>query len=101
MPRGNQPLGEIATEKLFENDRITVWTLVLEPGQSSDWHIHDYDYVTVTVEGGSPTLEEGGRAPEVNVSGPGSWRFRDVHEEHQVTNKTDVRFRNIIIEFKY
>ena len=101
MPRGNQPLGEIGTEKLFENDRIAIWTLVLEPGQSSDWHIHGHDYVTVTVEGGNPTLEEGGRAPQANESGPGSWRFRDFHEEHQVTNKTGTRFRNLIIELKY
>ena len=101
MPRGNQPLGEIGTEKLFENDRIAISTLVLEPGQSSDWHIHGHDYVTVTVEGGNPTLEEGGRAPQANESGPGSWRFRDFHEEHQVTNKTGTRFRNLIIELKY
>ena len=59
MPRGNQPLGEIATEKLFENDRIAIWTLVLEPGQSSDWHLHGPDYITVTIEGESITLEEG------------------------------------------
>ena len=101
MPRGNQPLGEIATEKLFENDRIAIWTLALEPGQSSDWHLHSHDYVTVTVEGGNLSLEEGDRPPQVNVPEPGSWRFRDFHEEHQVTNKSGSRFRNLIIELKY
>ena len=100
MPRGSQPLGAIATEKLFENDRLAIWTLVLEPGQTSDWHLHHHDYVTITVEGGSVSLEEGGRPPQDNPSGPGSWRFRDFHEEHQVTNNTDVRFRNLIIELK-
>ena len=100
MPRGNQPLGEIATEKLFENDRIAIWTLVLEPGQSSDWHLHGDDYVTVTIEGESVTLEEGGRPPQDSASGPGSFRFRDFHEEHQVTNKSGARFRNLIIELK-
>lgn len=100
MPRENQPLGAIATEKLFENDRIAIWTLVLEPGQASDWHLHGHDYVTVTIEGGSLSLEEGGRPPQVNESRPGTWRFRDFHEEHQVTNNTDARFKNLIIEIK-
>ena len=51
MPRGNEPLGEIATDVLFENDRVKIWNLIVNPGESSDWHLHGRDYVTIVVEG--------------------------------------------------
>ena len=47
MPRENEPLGEIASQVLFENDRVKIWNLIVEPGEASDWHLHGHDYVTV------------------------------------------------------
>lgn len=35
MPRDNEPLGDIATEVLFENERVKIWSLIVEPGQAS------------------------------------------------------------------
>ncbi len=52
MPRGDEPLGLVANQFLFENDRLKMWHLDLQPGESSDWHVHDLDYVTVVVEPG-------------------------------------------------
>ena len=52
MPRGDEPLGAVANQFLFENDRLKMWHLNLQPGESSDWHVHDLDYVTVVVEPG-------------------------------------------------
>ena len=34
-PDGKE-LGEIATDVLFENDRVKIWNLTVEPGESSD-----------------------------------------------------------------
>ena len=48
-PDGKE-LGEIATDVLFENDRVKIWNLTVEPGESSDWHLHGRDYVTVVVK---------------------------------------------------
>ena len=42
-------LGDIGTEILFENDRIRVWDMVLEPGESSRMHRHLQDYVWIDV----------------------------------------------------
>ena len=36
----------MANRFLFENDRLKMWHLDLQPGESSDWHVHDLDYVT-------------------------------------------------------
>ncbi len=40
-------LGDVGTKLLLENDRVKIWDLSLEPGQSSDWHHHTLDYITV------------------------------------------------------
>jgi hypothetical protein len=42
-------LGNIGTKLLFENDRIRVWDMVLEPGQACKLHRHSLDYVWVDV----------------------------------------------------
>ena len=57
MPGGDEPLGEIASVVLFENERVKIWNLIVEPGEDSPWHFHENDYVTVTVEGGGLTVE--------------------------------------------
>ena len=57
MPRGNEPLGDIASVVLFENERVKIWNLIVEPGEASSWHLHERDYITVGVEGGDLTLE--------------------------------------------
>jgi hypothetical protein len=43
----NQISTEIGTELLFENDRIRVWQMVLQPGEESPHHRHEADYVFV------------------------------------------------------
>ena len=62
----DEPLGEIATEVLFENDRVKIWNLTVEPGEASDWHLHERDYVTVVVEAGGLTAEYADGTTEVN-----------------------------------
>ena len=100
MPRGNEPLGPIATEVLFENDRVKIWTLIVDPGKSCDWHLHPQDYITIPVEGGDITLElEDGRT-QLNKAEIGSWRFHGEHEVHRVVNHSNARYRNLLIELK-
>ena len=44
-------LGDVATTKLFENDRVRVWAMQLDPGQSSDVHEHTMDYLLIQLDG--------------------------------------------------
>ena len=44
-------LGGVATKVLFENEKVKVWEMRLEPGQDSDVHRHDLDYLLVQIEG--------------------------------------------------
>src|SRR5207245_11642296 len=46
-------LGNVATRLLFENERVKVWEMRLEPGESSDLHRHTLDYLLYILEGAS------------------------------------------------
>jgi hypothetical protein len=50
-------LGDIATSLLFENDRVRVWEMRLDPGERSPIHEHKHDYVMIQVSGDSMAAE--------------------------------------------
>ena len=58
-------LGPIGTEVVFENDRVRIWNLHLEPGERSAVHRHDHDYILVLVSGDRIAAE-----PEPDTAGP-------------------------------
>jgi beta-alanine degradation protein BauB len=106
-------MAEIATTKVFENEKIVVWEMVLEPGQSSGLHTHSNSYVFHVLEGstcevtdkegkscGSLTMEPGFTlffqlAGQELVAGD----FR-IPVTHSARNLGDKRFREILIETK-
>ena len=99
-PDGKE-LGEIASVVLFENDRVKIWNLIVEPGESSDWPLHGRDYVTVVVEsngGLDAQFADGTTNKSNNVVG--DFTYHDSHQVHRVVNNTDRRYRNVLIELK-
>lgn len=52
-PEMNDPaeLGPIADRVLFENERVRIWEMQLEPGERTPVHHHEHDYVVILVEG--------------------------------------------------
>ena len=100
MPRGNEPLGDIATNVLFENDNVKIWNLIVEPGQASSWHMHPRDYVTVCVEGGGLDVEFEDGTIVKGSANVGVWTYHGEHKIHQVINNTDSRYKNVLIELK-
>jgi beta-alanine degradation protein BauB len=91
----------VGTELLFENDRVRVWDMTLEPGQSSELHRHLSDYVFAYV---TPTLLESrtpGEEPKTLSLDDGYVQFNVVGTEgmtHQVTNVGDRTHRQILVE---
>jgi len=45
------PLGGVGTKLLFEDARVKIWEMVLEPGEASDLHHHEHDYYLAISEG--------------------------------------------------
>ncbi len=100
MASGDRNLGEIATQLILENDKVRIWNLVVAPGESSDWHLHENDYVTVVVEGGDLDVEYNNGSVASSPSQIGSWSFHGDHTIHRVTNNTNSTYRNVLIELK-
>lgn len=100
MASGDRNLGEIATQLILENDKVRIWNLVVAPGDSSDWHLHENDYVTVVVEGGDLDVEYNNGSVASSPSQIGSWSFHGDHRIHRVTNNTNSTYRNVLIELK-
>jgi hypothetical protein len=44
-------LGHVADRILYEDDDVRVWEMRLEPGESTDLHRHDHDYILVIDSG--------------------------------------------------
>ena len=60
-------------EDVLDNDRVRVWSLDMEPGQTIPMHYHDRDLIWVFLEGG--TLEVRGEGVQLERR---TWHFKDV-----------------------
>ncbi len=47
----------VATRKLFENDKVIIWEMRLEPGERGALHSHRYDHVLVQISGDRMAVE--------------------------------------------
>ena len=101
MERDGKKMGEIATRVLFENDRVKIWNLIVEPGEASDWHLHGRDYLTVVVESnGGLEAEYGDGTSNLSENIVGDFTYHDSHQVHRVVNNTYKRYKNVLIELK-
>ena len=92
---------DVGTRLLFENKRVRVWDLCLEPGESTGQHIHRHDYFYVTIDGGRlQGAGADGQAGEPREMGDGEVCFREVEDVdiHAAINAGDQPWRNIIVE---
>ncbi|MBI2481011.1 MAG: hypothetical protein HYV60_20970 [Planctomycetia bacterium] len=106
----------VGTQKVFENDRVIVWHLDLEPGEQGERHTHELDYVVRVLSGS--TLEVSGPDGElldtVELESGGAVNFRidgdlivsdrpgypAVPATHSARNVGTKTFREVLIEFK-
>jgi hypothetical protein len=94
------PLGDVATRLLFENERVKVWEMLLEPGESSARHEHTRDYLLCIVEGESIDADlDGGRSIRIPVA-PGNVLYVERGSVETAVNRSSRRFREILIELK-
>ena len=103
----DRKFGDVATKRLFENDRVRVWEMELEPGQSSDVHEHKLDYLLIQLEGdkiaGIFEPETGGAYPPGTVEGdvaPGNVIYIERGGIETAKNTGGKRYREILVELK-
>lgn len=46
-----ESLGGVASRVLYEDDRVRVWEMTLAPGEHTDLHRHDHDYLLLIDSG--------------------------------------------------
>jgi quercetin dioxygenase-like cupin family protein len=94
-------LGEVGTSVVFENERVRVWEVVLEPGQTQSWHLHDHPYLIVAIEGAKNRMDflDGGEPREVHET-PGRVVYREAGRTHMLTNHGTTRYVNRLVELK-
>jgi hypothetical protein len=63
--------GGVGNKLVYENDRVRVWELRLEPGEASPVHKHDLDHVLIQIAGDRIAL-----APESDTAS----RYKDYME---------------------
>lgn len=106
----------VGTQKVFENERVVVWHLDLEPGEQGERHTHELDFVVHVLSGS--TLEVSGPDGELlyqverEAGGPISFRMdgdqvvpdlsghSGVPATHSVRNIGTQAFREVLVEFK-
>lgn len=96
----DQKLGQVADSVLFENERVRVWEMTLEPGESSDFHEHRLDYLLCIIEGESIDADfEGGKSIQIPVQS-GTTIFVPKGNRETAVNRSAVRYREFLIELK-
>ena len=103
----DKPLGDVATRLLMENDRVRIWEMDLTPGEQSELHRHDLDYVLVQVAGDkiAGIFDEStkGDYPPGIVEGdvsPGNAIFIGKGGVETARNTGNERYHEILIELK-
>jgi hypothetical protein len=92
----------IGTELLFENDRIRVWNMVLQPGEESPHHRHGGDYVFVYTTPSRITAFLENQPPSTSEFDDGFVQYTEVGAgtTHYIRNDAAVEHRQILVEFK-
>ena len=97
---GDRHLGDVGTEFQFEDGDVKVWDLVLEPGQSSDWHHHTRRYVFIVTRPGRLKTEFEDGSSRVTELRLGQVVKGVKDSVHRVTNVGDAPYSNAIIELQ-
>ncbi len=50
MTSREHPGPNVGSKALEEHEKVKIWELVLEPGESSEWHAHQHMYIFVVIE---------------------------------------------------
>lgn len=106
-------MSDIANKKLFENDRVTVWEMALEPGESTGVHTHTRDYFFQVLSGSTiQTLDRNGSALGEFTMETGSTHYFTIDGEdliygdirvpatHEARNMGSERYYEILVELK-
>ncbi len=93
-------LADVGQEVLLENDRVRIWHITLQPGETQPLHHHGLPYVVVAVQGARNVIHtQAGERIEADEE-TGGVVFREPGATHTLTNDGDTVYVARIIELK-
>jgi quercetin dioxygenase-like cupin family protein len=84
----------------FENQRVRIYRILLEPGQSTGVHTHQLSLLNVAVSGGRLSIEQAGKKAETTDFKPGDFQWHSRSLTHSIRNVGSARFEAFDIEWK-
>ncbi|HMF56927.1 MAG TPA: hypothetical protein VK619_11345 [Pyrinomonadaceae bacterium] len=84
---------------VLENERVRIYRLVLEPGQSTGMHTHALSGLGIAVSAGDIEIESQGQRQTVKFK-PGEFRWHTGATTHSLKNVGSTRFEAVDIEWK-
>jgi beta-alanine degradation protein BauB len=94
----------VGSKVLFENKDVRVWEFTLKPGEWSDWHRHEHDYVIAYVTDAELGLQVADAPPETTsvadgyVSHTSVGSAADQRLTHRLGNLGEQPLRHLVIE---
>ena len=92
-------MADVGTKLLFENKRVRVWEVVLEPGESLGMHTHELDYLFYPTQGTSVEVTRASGVEHAELKAGEVYYFAR-GDTHAARNVGDGRFHEILIELK-
>ncbi len=93
-------LGGVGSYVIFENDVVKVWRNDLQPGESSDWHLHTNNYLYVATSKGDLKIEHDSGDTHKTVMEVGKVVMGEKDSVHQLSNTGSDKYSSVIIEIK-
>ena len=103
----------VGTNKVFENDKVIVWEMTLEPGESTGIHTHEHEYFFQVVSGSTlETIDSHGASLGEFDFATGSTHYLTLEGEelvygdvrvpaqHEAKNVGSTRYFEILVELK-
>ena len=97
-------IGQVADTLLYEDEKVKIWQMTLEPGQASDLHHHACDYYLCISSGdkiaGVMREEDGGAIFVSDLPERGNTVPVDKGRTEWALNIGSVAYREVLIELK-
>jgi quercetin dioxygenase-like cupin family protein len=100
--RFTAPLQAVVTGHTLEleNERVRVFRLILAPGQATEQHSHDRQFLGVAITDGEIAVNRPATDTETVTFRPGDYRWHERGARHSLKNAGSTTFETVEIELK-